>query len=151
MWANSSEPGRPPGQLVDGNASTYWQSRTGLGRNSLVIDLAGTKTVNKAVLKIPASSVSTGKETSWTVTVQGMTKPIPAGATPAESDWTNITKSVDHIHQSAEVQFNSGARKATVQLVPGSHARYVRVLLTAPAGISAASQPVAKLGELEVW
>ncbi|WP_435260593.1 putative Ig domain-containing protein [Streptomyces sp. 1222.5] len=151
VWANSSEPGRPAGQLVDGNANSYWQSLPGQSRNTLLVDLAGTKTVNKAVLKIPASLVSTGKTTSWTVTVQGMTKPIPAGTTPAESDWTNITKSVDHINQSAVVQFTSGALQSAVQLVPGSQARYVRVLLTLPPGISATSQPVAQLGELEVW
>ncbi|MFJ4782485.1 discoidin domain-containing protein [Streptomyces sp. NPDC088794] len=69
--ATGSQGGFPPGNAVDGNANSYWESTNNAFPQALTVDLGATKNVRRVVLKLPPSS-AWGARTQ-TITVQGGT------------------------------------------------------------------------------
>ncbi|MFJ6080840.1 discoidin domain-containing protein [Streptomyces sp. NPDC092369] len=69
--ATGSQGGFVPGNAVDGNANTYWESTNNAFPQALTVDLGATKNVRRLVLKLPPSS-AWGARTQ-TITVQGGT------------------------------------------------------------------------------
>ena len=61
----------PPGNAVDGNANTYWESANNAFPQSLTVDLGSAASINKVTLKLPPSS-AWGARTE-TATISGST------------------------------------------------------------------------------
>ncbi|MFF9124064.1 discoidin domain-containing protein [Streptomyces sp. NPDC014889] len=69
--ATGSQDVYTPGNAVDGNANTYWESTNNAFPQSLTVDLGSNQAVRRLVLKLPPSS-AWGARTQ-TITVQGST------------------------------------------------------------------------------
>ena len=84
--ATGSQGGFPPGNSVDGNASSYWESTNNAFPQTLTVDLGSAATVGRVVLKLPPSW---GSRTE-TISVNGG---APAGYVfdPARGDAVTIT------------------------------------------------------------
>ncbi|WIX83124.1 discoidin domain-containing protein [Amycolatopsis carbonis] len=71
ITASGSQGGFPPGNAVDGNASTYWESANNAFPQTLIVDLGDAAAINKVTLKLPPSG-DWGARTQ-ALTVQGST------------------------------------------------------------------------------
>ncbi|WP_328646802.1 discoidin domain-containing protein [Amycolatopsis sp. NBC_00348] len=84
--ATGSQGGFPPGNAVDGNASSYWESTNNAFPQTVTVDLGSAVTVGRVVLKLPPSW---GSRTQ-TIAVNGG---APAGYVfdPAQANSVTIT------------------------------------------------------------
>ncbi|MFI5613756.1 discoidin domain-containing protein [Amycolatopsis sp. NPDC051903] len=71
ITASGSQGGFPPGNAVDGNPSTYWESANNAFPQTLTVDLGEPSAIDKVTLKLPPSN-DWGARTQ-TLTVQGST------------------------------------------------------------------------------
>lgn len=117
-----------PGNAVDGNADSYWESTNNAFPQSITVDLGAAKNVDRLVLKLPPAA-------AW----QTRTQTLSVSGSTDNSTYTSLKAS-------SGVTFNpSTANTATVTL-PGTATRYVRVTVTGNTG-----WPAAQLSELEVY
>ncbi|GIJ52690.1 hypothetical protein Vau01_002060 [Virgisporangium aurantiacum] len=113
-------------RTTDGNQGSYWESN---GFPAWVrIDLGSALSINRVVLKLPASGWATRTQT---LTVQGSTN---------GSTFTDLTTSQNYTFDPAV-----NANSVTISL-PTTTARYVRISITANSG-----WPAGQLSEVEVY
>ncbi len=127
VTASGSQGGYPPGNAVDGNADTYWESTNNAFPQTLTVDLGEPTSVNKITLKLPPSS-SWGTRTQ-TVTIAGSTDGGGYSTIVAARGYTFDPATGN----TASVSFGA------------TSPRYVRLTFTANTG-----WPAGQLSELEV-
>lgn len=123
--ASSNNGGYGSGNATDGNQNSYWESANGSFPQWIQVDLGTAATVERVVLKLPASWPSRDQ----TLAISGSTD---------GSTFSTLTGSARHT-------FNQGTNTVTVD-VPTATARYVRVNVTANTG-----WPAAQVSEFEVY
>ena len=126
LSASSSLPEYPAGNSGDGNQNSYWESNNNAFPQWLRADLGAAASVNRVVLKLPASWGAR----SQTLAVQGS---------------TNGTSYSD-IVASAVYNFAPGSANTVTISFPATTTRYVRLNITANTG-----WPAGQLSEFEVW
>jgi hypothetical protein len=115
-------------RAVDGNQGTYWESTNNSFPEWVQVDLGSSVTVDKVVLKLPASGWATRTQT---LTVQGSTN---------GSSFTDLAASQTYT-------FNPAVSGNSVTITFGQAAtRYVRIGITANS-----AWPAGQLSELEVY
>ncbi|WP_326564917.1 discoidin domain-containing protein [Amycolatopsis rhabdoformis] len=127
ITASGSQGGFPPGNAVDGNASSYWESTNNAFPQSLTVDLGDAAAINKVTLKLPPST-DWGARTQ-TVTVQGSAD---------GGSWTTLVSSRGWTFSPSSGNTASASFGTTTQ-------RFVRVTITGNTG-----WPAGQVSELEV-
>jgi hypothetical protein len=117
-----------PGNAVDGNTSTYWESTNNAFPQWLQVDLGSTKSFSKIVLDLPPS-------TAWATRTQTLSV---LGSTNG-STFTTIVASANYT-------FDPSTGNTVTITFPASSARYVRLNFTANTG-----WPAGQLSEFQVW
>ncbi|GGO14659.1 mycodextranase [Microbispora rosea subsp. aerata] len=117
-----------PANAVDGNATTYWESANNAFPQTLTIDLGGSVTVGRVVLKLPPSA-AWGTRTQ-TLSILGST------------DGTNYTT----IAGPAGYTFNPATGNSVTITVPTAARRYLRLNVTGNTG-----WPAAQISEFEAY
>ncbi|GAB3999479.1 hypothetical protein GCM10029992_28370 [Glycomyces albus] len=117
-----------PGNAVDGNADTYWESPNGAFPQAFTVDLGAADTVGRIVLKLPPPAV-------WETRTQTISI---AGSTDG-STYTSLAAETGHTFDP------STGNTVTIELDP-AQARYLRLTFTANTG-----WPAGQLSELEVY
>ncbi len=119
-----------PGNAVDGNASTYWESTNNAFPQSITVDLGKAQPVRRVVLKLPPSA-SWGARTQ-TLSVQG------------SADGSSFSALVD----AKGYLFDPASGNTVTVTVPGSapDIRHLRVQVTANTG-----WPAAQFSEVEAY
>jgi hypothetical protein len=116
-----------PGNAVDGDAATYWESNSNAYPQTLTVDLGATRSINKVVLKLPSADWSARTQT---LSILGST------------DGTTFVTLVG----SSTVTFDpANGNVATLPFATTSQ-RHVRIQFTANSG-----WPAGQLSELEVY
>jgi hypothetical protein len=123
--ASTTNAGFGSGNATDGDQNSYWESANGSFPQWLQVDLGAAATVNRVVLKLPAS---------WGSRNQSL---AIAGSTDGSSFSTLVG--------SASYAFTQGSNTVTVA-VPAATARFVRVTVSANTG-----WPAAQVAEFEVY
>ncbi|MHA5046973.1 discoidin domain-containing protein [Streptomyces sp. SD15] len=127
--ATGSQDVYTPGNAVDGNANTYWESTNNVFPQALTVDLGSTQASRKVVLKLPPAA-AWGARTQ-TLSVQGST------------DGTAYSTVV----ASAGYRFDPATgNTVTVPLPSGTNLRYLRVSVTGNTG-----WPAAQFSEVEAY
>ena len=116
-----------PGNAVDGNTSSYWESTDNAFPQWFQVDLGSSVSISRIVMDLPPSS-SWGTRTQ-TIEIQGST------------DGTNYTT----IEAATGYTFNSPANTVTVTF-PATSVRYLKLTFTANTG-----WPAGQLSELDVY
>ncbi|MEU7825601.1 ThuA domain-containing protein [Catellatospora sp. NPDC049133] len=114
-----------PGNAVDGDANSYWESPNNAFPQSITVDLGGNATLSSVVLKLPSAW---GARTQ-TLSVLGST------------DGSTFTTIVG----SAAYQFTPSGNTVTITLPANTTARHVRLTFTANTG-----WPAAQLSDFQV-
>ncbi|QYN21812.1 discoidin domain-containing protein [Amycolatopsis sp. DSM 110486] len=127
ITASGSQGGFPPGNAVDGNASSYWESTNNAFPQTLTVDLGDPAAINKVTLKLPPSG-DWGARTQ-TLTVQGSTD---------GGSWTTLVASRGWNFSPSSGNTASASFGTTTQ-------RFVRVTITGNTG-----WPAGQVSELEV-
>ena len=117
-----------PGNAVDGNTSTYWESTDNAFPQWLQVDLGSSVSISRIVLDLPPSS-SWGTRTQ-TIQIQGST------------DGTNYTTLVG----SQGYTFDPSTGNTTTATFTAATTRYVKLTFTANTG-----WPAGQLSELQVF
>ncbi len=126
--ASGSQGGFPPGNAVDGDAGSYWESTNNAFPQSLTVDLGTTRSVGRIVLKLPPSS-AWGARTQ-TISVQGGTD---------GSGYSTISGATGYTFDPAT------GNTATITFAPTDR-RYLRLIFTANTG-----WPAGQAAEFEVY
>ena len=126
VTATSTNQGYGPGNTVDGNASSYWESANNAFPQSLTVDLGVAVTVNRAVLKLPPGWGTRNQ----TLSVLGST------------DGTAYST----VLGSASYTFNPASANTVTLNLPAGTRRYLRLTFTGNTG-----WPAAQLSEFEVY
>ncbi|WP_103352131.1 discoidin domain-containing protein [Amycolatopsis sp. CA-128772] len=105
--ASGSQGGFPPGNAVDGDANSYWESTNNAFPQSLTVDFGSTVTVSRLVLKLPPSS-------AWGTRTQ--------------------TISVDGVKAAAGYTFNPASGNTATVTFPATSARTLRLTFTGNTG-----------------
>ncbi|WP_086839829.1 discoidin domain-containing protein [Amycolatopsis kentuckyensis] len=85
--ASGSQGGFPPGNAVDGNTNSYWESTNNAFPQSFTVDFGSTVTVSRLVLKLPPSW---GARTQ-TIAVDGVKAATTYPFEPASGNTTTVT------------------------------------------------------------
>ncbi|WP_169796992.1 discoidin domain-containing protein, partial [Streptacidiphilus griseoplanus] len=117
-----------PGNAVDGDASSYWESANNAFPQWIQVDLGSSQSVGRLVLKLPPATAWAAR--TETFQVQGSTD---------GSSWSTLSASAGHSFDPAT------GNTATVSFTPAS-ARYLRLTFTANTG-----WPAAQLSELQAY
>ena len=117
-----------PGNVVDGNASSYWESPNNAFPQWVQVDLGASMSVGRVVLKLPPSS-AWGTRTQ-TLSVQGST---------TGSSFSTLSASAGRV-------FNPATGNTATVTFAAASTRYVRVHFTGNTG-----WPAGQLSELEVY
>ncbi|MGI5212354.1 discoidin domain-containing protein [Plantactinospora sp. CA-290183] len=125
--AGSHTQGYVPGNVVDGNADTYWESANNAFPQSLTVDLGTTRSVSRVVLKLPPAA-------AWATRSQTLSV---LGSTDGGSFST--------VRSSSAYTFNPAAGNTATVTFPATSQRYLRLSFTANTG-----WPAAQLSEFEV-
>jgi hypothetical protein len=128
VTATSSTGAFAPGNAVDGNASSYWESANNAFPQSLTVDLGGSVSVSRVVLKLPPAA-------AWATRTQTLTV---LGST----DGTTFTTVVG----SAGYSFNPATGNTVTIPFTTTSRRYLRLTFTANTG-----WPAGQLSELEAY
>ncbi|MDS0135533.1 MULTISPECIES: discoidin domain-containing protein [unclassified Amycolatopsis] len=105
--ASGSQGGFPPGNAVDGDANSYWESTNNSFPQSLTVDFGSTVTVSRLVLKLPPSS-------AWGTRTQ--------------------TISVDGVKAAAGYTFNPASGNSATVTFPATSVRTLRLTFTGNTG-----------------
>ncbi|MEV6830804.1 discoidin domain-containing protein [Amycolatopsis sp. NPDC051102] len=105
--ASGSQGGFPPGNAVDGDANSYWESTNNAFPQSLTVDFGSTVTVSRLVLKLPPSS-------AWGTRTQ--------------------TIAVDGVKAAAGYTFNPATGNSATVTFPATSARTLRLTFTGNTG-----------------
>ncbi|GAB3166410.1 glycosyl hydrolase family 28-related protein [Amycolatopsis stemonae] len=103
--ASGSQGGFPPGNAVDGDANSYWESTNNAFPQSLTVDFGSTVSVSRLVLKLPPS---------WGARTQ--------------------TLSVDGVKASATYTFDPASGNTATVTFPATSARTLRLTFTGNTG-----------------
>ncbi|MEV0456599.1 ThuA domain-containing protein [Catellatospora methionotrophica] len=114
-----------PGNTVDGDANSYWESPNSAFPQSITVDLGGSATLSSVVLKLPSA---------WGARTQTLSVLGSANG----STFTTIVGS-------AAYQFNPAGNTVTITLPANTTARHVRLTFTANTG-----WPAAQLSDFQV-
>ncbi|MEU4521777.1 discoidin domain-containing protein [Amycolatopsis sp. NPDC024027] len=87
VGASGSQGGYPPGNAVDGDANSYWESTNNAFPQSLTVDFGGTVTVSRLALKLPPSW---GARTQ-TISVDGVKAAATYTFDPASGNTATVT------------------------------------------------------------
>ncbi|MET8999967.1 discoidin domain-containing protein [Amycolatopsis sp. NPDC004169] len=87
--ATGSQGGFPPGNAVDGDANSYWESANNAFPQSYTVDFGSTVTVSRLVLKLPPSS-AWGTRTQ-TISVDGVKAAAGYSFDPASGNTATVT------------------------------------------------------------
>jgi hypothetical protein len=87
--ASGSQGGFPPGNAVDGDANSYWESANNAFPQSLTVDFGSTVSVSRLVLKLPPSS-AWGTRTQ-TIAVDGVKAASGYTFNPATGNTATVT------------------------------------------------------------
>jgi hypothetical protein len=117
-----------PGNAVDGNTSTYWESTDSAFPQWLQVDLGSTQSFDRIVLDLPPSTAWTTR--SETLSVLGSTN----GST------------FSTIVPSASYTFNPSTGNTVTITFPATSDRYVQLNVTANTG-----WPAGQISEFQVW
>jgi Alpha-1,3-glucanase catalytic domain D1/Alpha-1,3-glucanase catalytic domain D2/F5/8 type C domain len=117
-----------PGNAHDGNASTYWESANNAFPQWLQADLGGSRTVTRAVLKLPPATAWNAR--TQTITIQG------------SADGSSFTT----LAASQGYTFDPATGNTVTVTFPNATVRFVRLTITANT-----AWPAAQLGEFEVY
>ncbi|MFY1618724.1 discoidin domain-containing protein [Micromonospora sp. WMMD736] len=124
--ATSTNQNYTAGNVVDGNASTYWESANNAFPQSVTVDLGAVRSVDRVVLKLPAG---------WEQRTQTLSL---LGSTDGSSYGT--------LASSAGRVFAPGSGNTVSIGLPSGDRRYIRVTVTGNTG-----WPAAQLSEVEVY
>ncbi|MFF4791974.1 discoidin domain-containing protein [Streptomyces sp. NPDC001276] len=127
--ATGSQDVYTPGNAVDGNANTYWESTNNALPQSLTVDLGSNQAVRRLVLKLPPSS-AWGARTQ-TITVQGSTD---------GSSYSTVVGSQGYRFDPAT------GNTATVSLPGNTNLRWLRLAVSANTG-----WPAGQFSEVEAY
>ncbi|GED83603.1 discoidin domain-containing protein [Streptomyces sp. 6-11-2] len=127
--ATGSQDVYTPGNGVDGNANTYWESTNNAFPQSLTVDLGSNQAVRRLVLKLPPSS-AWGARTQ-TITVQGSTD---------GSSYSTVVGSQGYRFDPAS------GNTATVSLPGNTNLRWLRLTVSANTG-----WPAGQFSEVEAY
>jgi chitodextrinase len=116
------------GNVVDGDANTYWESPSNSFPQWVQVDLGAPSSIRRIVLKLPPSSAWASR--SQTITVQGSTD---------GSSFTNIVGPNTYT-------FSPASGNTITIALPATAPRYVRVVITGNTG-----WPAGQLSEFEVY
>ncbi|MEU8074851.1 ThuA domain-containing protein [Catellatospora citrea] len=114
-----------PGNAVDGDANSYWESPNNAFPQSITVDLGGSASLSSIVLKLPSA---------WGARTQTL-------SVLGSADGSAFTTIVG----SAAYQFNPAGNTVTITLPANTTARHVRLTFTANTG-----WPAAQLSDLQV-
>jgi hypothetical protein len=117
-----------PGNVVDGNSSSYWESPNNVFPQWVQVDLGASYTVSRVVLKLPPA-------TAW----QTRTQTLSIQGSANGSSFTTLSASAGRV-------FNPATGNAVTVTFGASSVRYVRVDVTGNTG-----WPAGQLSELEVY
>jgi F5/8 type C domain/Abnormal spindle-like microcephaly-assoc'd, ASPM-SPD-2-Hydin len=115
------------GNVVDGNASTYWESANNAFPQSVTVDLGAATSVGRVVLKLPPAA-------AWATRTQAVTV---LGST--DGTFTNVVGQ-------ATYTFNPSTGNTATITFPATSRRYLRLTFTANSG-----WPAGQLSEFEVY
>jgi hypothetical protein len=115
------------GNIVDGNANTYWESANNAFPQSVTVDLGSARSVGRVVLKLPSASAWATR--TETLSVLGSTDGSTFSTLKASAGYT----------------FDPGSGNSVTIAVAGS-ARYLRLTFTGNTG-----WPAGQLSELEAY
>ncbi|MFG1881079.1 discoidin domain-containing protein [Micromonospora sp. NPDC049102] len=124
--ATSTNQSYTAGNVVDGNASTYWESANNAFPQSVTIDLGAVRSVDRVVLKLPAG----WEQRTETLSVLGSTD---------GSSYGTLASSAGRV-------FAPGSGNTVSIGLPSGNRRYIRVTVTGNTG-----WPAAQLSEVEVY
>jgi hypothetical protein len=113
------------GNVVDGNANTYWESANNAFPQWVQVDLGASVSVGRVTLRLPPS-------TAWTTRTQTVT--VTDGATGAT------------LRGSITVTFDPASGNTAILSFPTANVRYLRLVFTANSG-----WPAGQLSELEAY
>nr|WP_244260260.1 discoidin domain-containing protein [Kitasatospora cineracea] len=117
-----------PGNAVDGDANSYWESTNNAFPQWIQVDLGCSRSLSKAVLKLPPATAWAAR--TQTLTVQGST------------DGTTFTTLVN----SAGYTFDPATGNTATINLPATPTRYLRLNVTGNTG-----WPAAQLSEFQVF
>ena len=117
-----------PGNTVDGNADSYWESANSAFPQWLQVDLGAATTISRIVLKLPPPAAWASR--TQTLSVQG------------SADGSTFNTVVN----SAGYTFNPSSGNTVTITFPATSTRYVRLNFTANTG-----WPAGQISEFEVW
>jgi hypothetical protein len=118
-----------PGNVTDGNQSTYWESTNNAFPQWLQVDLGSSQSVSRVVLQLPAS-------TAWAARTQTLSV---LGSTDGSTFSTLVG--------SANYTFDPNANNNTVTITfPATTQRYLRLNFTANTG-----WPAGQISEFQIW
>jgi hypothetical protein len=126
--ASGSQGGFPPGNAVDGDANSYWESTNNAFPQTLTVDLGSAASVSRIVLKLPPSN-AWGTRTQ-TLSVQGST------------DGSTFTT----VSGSAGYTFNPATGNTATITFAATSRRYLRLTITGNTG-----WPAGQVSEFEVY
>ncbi|MBE1485845.1 discoidin domain-containing protein [Plantactinospora soyae] len=124
----SSTQGYVGGNVVDGNANTYWESGSNAFPQSITVDLGSARSVSRVVLKLPPSA-AWGTRTQ-TLSVLGSTD---------NANYATLRPSAGH-------QFDPASGNTATLTFPATSQRYLRLTVTGNTG-----WPAAQLSEFEIY
>ncbi|MGW5126984.1 discoidin domain-containing protein [Streptomyces sp. NPDC004069] len=127
--ATGSQDVYTPGNAVDGNASTYWESTNNAFPQSLTVELGSNQAVRRLVLKLPPAQAWEAR--TQTITVQGSTD---------GSAYSTVAGSQGYRFDPAT------GNTATVSLPAGTNLRWLRLTVSANTG-----WPAAQFSEVEAY
>ena len=113
------------GNVVDGNANTYWESANNAFPQWVQVDLGASVSVGRVTLRLPPS-------TAWTTRTQTVT--VTDGATGAT------------LRGSITVTFDPASGNTAILSFPTANVRYLRLVFTANSG-----WPAGQLSEFEAY
>jgi hypothetical protein len=125
--ASGSQGGFPPGNAVDGNSSSYWESTNNAFPQSLTVDLGASTSVNKVTLKLPPASAWNTR--TQTLTIQG----------------SNDGNSYSTVVASRGYTFDPASGNSVTVTFPATSQRYLRLNITGNTG-----WPAGQISEFEV-
>lgn len=124
MSASGQTQNYGPGNAVDGDANTYWESPNNAFPQWIQVDLGSVRPVKRIVLSLPPNP-------AWSARTQTLSVLGAAENTP----FSPLSAQAAHVFDPAT------GNSVTLALASGLSARYVRVQFTANTGWPAASSP----------
>ncbi|WP_144124666.1 discoidin domain-containing protein [Catellatospora sichuanensis] len=124
--ASSTNGGFPPGNAVDGNAGSYWESANNIFPQTLSVDLGGALPVTRIALKLPPSW---GARTQR-IAVHGSTDGV---------NWQPLSAAADRL-------FDPAAANTVNVALTSAAVRHVRLTITTNTG-----WPAGQISEFEVY